>query len=67
MGFGGMKGLGITLLRKRIDWLKEHDLPDFDRSRESYPPHDQVFKDKLAELDRMEKQLEEKLKKRAST
>ena len=59
-----MKYGGITLLRKRIEYLKNVDLPSLDRSREAWKPHEQVFKDKLAELDYMEILLQELLMER---
>jgi len=55
---------GITLLRKRIAYLKNTDLPSLDKSREAWEPHKQAFKDKLAELDRMELLVEELVKER---
>jgi len=52
---------GIPLLRKRIWYLKTKDLPYLDRSRETFEPDRQIFKDRLAELDRLEIRLEELL------
>jgi len=44
---------GLTLLRKRIEYLK-YELVQLDKTRALSELDNQMFKDKLAEVDRME-------------
>lgn len=48
-----MKYGGLTLLRKRIEYLK-YELVQLDKTRALSELDNQMFKDKLAEVDRME-------------